>query len=117
LAASAVMSIDTVVALGDHAAETLADFGNAFGLKIATDTTALASGEALCWRRHANEPASPIRLEHPRQYHKRHAGKYAVGDVGWEHSFYFHYPANGTKMRAENLYRFMEIASAVDDST
>jgi hydroxymethylpyrimidine pyrophosphatase-like HAD family hydrolase/energy-coupling factor transporter ATP-binding protein EcfA2 len=117
LAVSAIKSIDTIVALGNHPDRVLFELSKSFDLPITEAHTQLQPGQGLCWRRRGGPAPVAITLARPSQGHKRHAGKYAVGDVGPERSFYFNNPANGTKLRAQNLYRFMEIASAIDDAT
>ena len=117
LAASAIKTVDVVIALGDTALQTLTDFGRAFGMLVPADVQQPASDEVLVWTCRSGQAPIPVRIERPVQKHKRHAGKYAVGDVGPERSFYFRNPQSGTTLKAENLYRFMEIACAVDDGT
>lgn len=117
LAASAIKTVDVVIALGDASVQTLADFGRAFGMQIPPDVQQPASDEALVWKCRSGQAPVPVRIDRPVQEHRRHAGKYAVGDVGPERSFYFRNPRSGTTLKAENLYRFMEIACAIDDGT
>ena len=57
-----------------------------------------------------------VRLAIPEQCHKRHAGKYAAGDVGPERSFWFRGPHKEMNIRARNLYEFLDIADGVSDA-
>jgi hypothetical protein len=58
-----------------------------------------------------------VKPERPRQAHKRHTRKYAEGDLGKDHSFYFRGPDNALNLRAQNLMLFLQTAAGVDDRT
>jgi hypothetical protein len=66
-----------------------------------------------------NSEHAPCRVkpERPQQAHKRHTRKYAEGQLGEDHSFYFRGPENALNLRAQNLMLFLQIADGVDDGT
>jgi len=49
--------------------------------------------------------------------HRRHARKYAEGELPPDRSFYFRGPRNELNLRAANLKRFCELAEGVDEGT
>jgi hypothetical protein len=57
-----------------------------------------------------------IKVDAPWQVHRRHTGKYAVGDLGEWQSFYFRGPGNAINVRAQNLMQFLQIAEQVEDA-
>ena len=71
------------------------------------------AGELLCWRPHRAEAPTILRPLAPRQHHHRHIGKYAAGDVGPWHSFYFRGPDQELNRPARNLYAFIDLADQV----
>ncbi len=54
--------------------------------------------------------------DQPAQIHRRHLGKYAVGDVGQVKSFYFR-NSTGIVSRACNLFEFLERSDELDDAS
>lgn len=115
LDAGVLKAIRTVLAFGDAAAA-LAAFAEITGRALPHGLPVPAPGELLLWRMRdgATRLLHPIT---PRQHHRRHLGKYAVGDVGSWHSFYFRGPGGGMNRPAHNLAAFMDIAEAVNDET
>ena len=107
--------VDGVIALGGDAAAVLAGIAATIG--VAAPAVAVSPGpeEVLYWRPHAAEPPACVKVAGPLQVHRRHRGKYAVGDVGTVNSFYFRGPHKTMNRPAPNLYRFLEIAAEVDD--
>jgi HAD superfamily hydrolase (TIGR01484 family) len=72
--------------------------------------------QAVIWRRGSAEgllmtvlPSKVVR--------RRHVRKYAQGQLAEEDSFYFEGPERKLRLRAENLMRFIEIGTGVDDDT
>ena len=53
----------------------------------------------------------------PKERRKRHARKYAEGELGPDKSFYFKGAEGKLNLRAENLLSFLNIADGVDDAT
>jgi hypothetical protein len=48
---------------------------------------------------------------------RRHRRKYAAGEIGADHSFYFRGAGQKLNLRAYNLQIFAELAEGVDDDT
>lgn len=53
----------------------------------------------------------------PKEKQKRHARKYALGELGEDKSFYFSGPDGALNLRAQNLSAFLQMAAGVDDRT
>jgi HAD superfamily hydrolase (TIGR01484 family) len=53
----------------------------------------------------------------PKERQKRHARKYAEGELGEDRSFYFRGPDALLNLRAQNLSTFLQMAAGVDDKT
>ncbi|MGZ9220445.1 MAG: phosphoglycolate phosphatase, partial [Candidatus Binatia bacterium] len=53
----------------------------------------------------------------PESKKKRHARKYAEGELGQDKSFYFRGPKSVLNLRAQNLLIFLQMADGVDDET
>lgn len=111
-----LMRIRTVLAFGDTPRAML----EAVAEQAETPLPALlpmpAPGELLLWQ----VGTQNAHIVHPlaaRQRHHRHLGKYAAGDVGSWHSFYFRGPAGRMNRPARNLFAFMAIAEEIDDET
>jgi len=118
LAADLLRTIDVVLVFGRAALKAVATIAKALNMPaVSPDTMTLADDEIVLWSPRSGQPLSAVRVEAPRQDHKRHTGKYAVGDVGERESFYFRGPRNALNLRAPNLLRFLEIAQEVDDAT
>jgi hypothetical protein len=110
-------SIDTFIALGEHASDAIADFCWMIGVRAPVERLVPGAEEALLWRRSGDRRLRRIRLEKPRQPHLCHTRKYAQGEIGADHSFYFRGPRNRLNLRTQNLELFLQIAEGVDDET
>ena len=118
LATEVLRTIDVVLAFGRAAFKAVATFAKALNMPAALiDTLTLVDDEIAFWSLRSGQPPSAVLIEAPRQVHKRHTGKYAVGNVGERESFYFRGPRNALNLRAPNLLRFLRIAQEVDDAT
>lgn len=109
-------TVSSVLILGEKPAEVLATVSQALRLPVPGDIPQTRNGEALLWSV-ATGRVEAMRPVTPAQTHRRHAGKYAAGDVGAERSFYFRGPHRHLNIGANNLYRFLDVASGVDDAT
>jgi hypothetical protein len=58
-----------------------------------------------------------ITVAKPKERQKRHARKYAEGELGEDRSFYFRGPEATLNLRAQNLSTFLQMAAGVDDRT
>jgi HAD superfamily hydrolase (TIGR01484 family) len=107
-------AISTVVSLGRGAAGAMASFAREAGLR-APPARRCRPDEALLFSRANPKSCRPVRLGSPRQDHERHKGKYALGDVGRERSFYFTDGNGRTLGSARNLAEFVNLASQTPD--
>lgn len=105
---------ESIVALGPNAAEHLATLCRR--LDRSPDLTGVVGADAIMWHPRSDLPPLPFDRIRPVQIHKRHHGKYANGDVGWERSFWFRGPGNELNTPARNLYHFVDLATEMDDA-
>ncbi|WP_158801530.1 HAD-IIB family hydrolase [Acidisoma sp. L85] len=117
LAADAVAMAEVVLAFGSMPLEGLRALRTTFDVPMPTEVPVLNCDELLYWEPHSGQRPVPLKVDRPVQIHKRHVGKYASGDVGAWRSFYFRGPGGRMNVGAENLYRFLDVAHAVDDET
>ncbi|TCR76701.1 HAD-IIB family hydrolase [Rhizobium sp. BK376] len=108
-------NISTLIAMGSTAPELIASYAGALGIECPKQFPRLSSEEFVLWSPATGAPPSILRRVSPKQIHHRHRGKYATGDVGAEHSFYFRGPNLETNLRARNLEEFLTLADEVSD--
>jgi HAD superfamily hydrolase (TIGR01484 family) len=111
--------VNTVLAVGSGAGDTLAAFARA--ARRAAPHGHLPQperGQVLAWLR-GNGRTSPVVVEvEPAQtQRRRHSRKYAEGALIPERSFYFRGPQGKLNLRAHNLILFLELAEGVDEDT
>jgi hydroxymethylpyrimidine pyrophosphatase-like HAD family hydrolase len=109
--------IDVVIAFGRGAGERLARVGKVIGFAAPLQGTNVRDDEVVAWFRDDAARTLTVKIDAPRQVHRRHSGKYAVGNVGEEHSFYFRGTGNKTIGCARNVGEFVHLCSHVDDPT
>jgi hydroxymethylpyrimidine pyrophosphatase-like HAD family hydrolase len=118
VSSAALQSVQSVIAVGPGAGDTIRDYCSALDLQT-PDISVDPPGrqEALFWRRSAD--ASPVLLHvtAPIREHKRHTRKYVEGRLSDERSFYFRGPDAKLNLRASNLMAFLELAEGVDAET
>ena len=114
LARPVVDAVDHVLAFGSAAEDVLARCAGA-SIAPRADVPTLGPDQALLWSRATPEALRILRIAAPRRAHRRHQGKYAVGDVGEAHSFYFAWSPDGRLHRACNLTEFIAKAASVPD--
>jgi HAD superfamily hydrolase (TIGR01484 family) len=117
VASDALVIVTAVMALGPQAGEVIEAFCVAAGVEQPPEVAAPDDEHVLFWRPGSAEPPKPIEVEKPHQSHKRHTRKYAEGEIDKESSFYFTGPDGATKLRAQNLMIFLQIAEGIDDRT
>jgi hypothetical protein len=119
VAKAILVSLATVVAVGNGARNTLASFAHAIGATAPDlDWNDQEPGRAAVWQR--SEPATPvvaIKVEPTRLERRRHFRKYVEGELGEERSFYFRGPRQALNLRARNLLTYIQLADGVDDET
>lgn len=117
VAAAALASVDTLIALGDELETTFRRFSRSTGVRLShAPVKELESGQAVFWSRETETPVV-IKVEPGQTQRRRHSRKYAEGDLGAERSFYFRGPDNKLNLRAQNLILFLQLAEGVDDET
>lgn len=116
LSSPLLAAIESLCAFGPDAGKIVAAFCRAAGLPEPATLPEPGPGEILLWRPRTAQPAEIVRLLPHTQIHRRHAGKYAEGDVGIARSFYFRGPDGRCAVRARNLFEFMRLADQVDDA-
>ncbi len=116
LSAEVLGMIETVIGVGSAPAEAVAHFCKAAGAKkppaIAIDAE---NRQTYLWRRDGT--AQVLSIAMPQSVKRRHARKYAQGELGEDLSFYFRGAHGKLNLRAQNLMIFMQIAAGVDDET
>jgi hypothetical protein len=116
VAASALETVDAVIAVGKSPDETVAKFCKAMGEETPAGIPGeLEDGQVLLWRRGAAPEV--VKVAPARAERHRHVRKYAQGALPPERSFYFKGPGGKLNLRAQNLILFMQLADGVDDET
>ncbi len=119
LAPEVLASVETVAAVGDAPASTIRQFCMALGVApppLPGDDR-IEAGEALLWQRSPARGPARVRVVQPELQRRRHARKYAQGELGEDRSFYFRGPDGALALRAQNLSLFLQIAAGVDEAT
>jgi hydroxymethylpyrimidine pyrophosphatase-like HAD family hydrolase len=117
LARAFLERLDTVLGVGPHAEETIAEFCAARGLPTPWPVRRrMEKGEAFLWRE-GQDALLWVRLVRTRAPHQRHVRKYAEGELPPDRSFYFRGPEKKLNLRAQNLKAFEQLAEGVDDAT
>jgi HAD superfamily hydrolase (TIGR01484 family) len=118
VATSMLSAVDTVIAIGESADQTIRLFCEAVDEPLPSLTpTTLERGDALVWSRRAGGNPYWVRSAPPHSTRRRHHRKYAEGELAPEWSFYFRGPEGKLNLRAQNLIIFMQLAEGVDDET
>ena len=118
IASSVLPSLDIVAALGEAPERTIGTFCKAINETAPVIEPPPEVGEnAVIWFRHQGLVPHVIRLNRSKQEHQRHIRKYAEGDLGAYHSFYFTGPHGKLNLKAHNLIMFTHIADGIDDET
>jgi hydroxymethylpyrimidine pyrophosphatase-like HAD family hydrolase len=101
--------------VGSSALGAIEQFGRGTGRAVPDAAPKLKCGQVYLMGRKGTIEAITPRL--PKEKQKRHARKYAEGDLGVDRSFWFRGPDNALKLRAQNLAIFLRMAEGVDDKT
>lgn len=113
LAPAVLRAAGTILALGPRPREILAEVSALSGHPLPAAVPAAEHGAMLCWRIGDEGSVRVLRPIPPHQPHHRHIGKYAAGDLGPWHSFYFRGPEQRINQPARNLYAFIDLAGRV----
>ncbi|MBV8358393.1 MAG: HAD-IIB family hydrolase [Deltaproteobacteria bacterium] len=113
----ALRLIKLLVAVGESAIDTLQQFCDAtkIALPEIKQTDSPGHDEALLW--FVGSPPKRIKPLLGERESRRHRRKYASGEIGPDHSFYFRGPEEKLNLRAHNLQTFVQLAAGVDDAT
>lgn len=118
LAPSVLKQIDTLIAVGPTAAETLGQFARASRRESPhLDEMSLAQGDVLLWEPRTGAPPRKVRVKPGKTERRRHRRKYAEGELPEDRSFYFTGPEKRMRLRAQNLTLFNQLGEGVDDET
>ena len=118
VARAALETVDTVIAVGKQARQTLNNFASVIEQRAPNlKQDDLAPGAAAVWTRADQSQLVIVRMERSRIDRRRHIRKYTTGELTPDRSFYFRGPDNALNLRAQNLNMFMQIADGVDDAT
>lgn len=119
IAREALRSVKVVVAVGQTTRKTIeearAQLGESGGSLQAADS--LPKHHALVWRRDEPSVTQQVETIPGKLERRRHARKYAQGELAEEKSFYFTGPHRKLRLRAQNLMTFVQIGEGVDDET
>jgi HAD superfamily hydrolase (TIGR01484 family) len=111
-------TIDTLLAVGEHPADTVLELCQAAGLAPPAMHVPehLPPGSALYWKI-GGADTTVIRVEPPKRERTRHSRKYVEGNLGTTRSFYFRGPDGKLNLKAHNLLLFVDLGDGVDDET
>src|SRR5262249_41647252 len=111
-------SVDVLLTVGNAPEDAIRGWCEATGRPSpAVPRVALRPGEAFYWKPDAARAPVPFRSDGPRGQRRRHLRKYATGELGPDHSFFFRGPEGRLNLRAQNLVTFLQLAEGVDDET
>jgi hypothetical protein len=117
IARAALAGVETVLLVGPEPQATLEQFYAGLGEAAPTlQMKGLDPGDVVLWSRE-KRAGRPVRLNPSRLERRRHARKYAEGELPPERSFYFQGPERKLNLRAQNLIMFMQLADGIDDAT
>jgi hypothetical protein len=118
VAPAVLNTIDTLLAVGDHPAETVIELCHAANRAppIVRLEDRLPEGHALYWKVGSKE-TQLVRLEPAAHERTRHSRKYVEGNLGSARSFYFRGPDARLNLKANNLLLFLQLGDGVDDDT
>jgi hydroxymethylpyrimidine pyrophosphatase-like HAD family hydrolase len=117
IAPGALERVDQILLTGKQPQKLAQDFCQAVGERNCPQLDGdLDKGVGVLWRR-SDSAVARVRMIEPRQQRKRHARKYAEGQLPQERSFWFRGPDDKLKLRAQNLTVFLQMAEGVDEAT
>jgi HAD superfamily hydrolase (TIGR01484 family) len=110
--------VSLVLAVGDSPGETLGRLAAMLGEPSPDGAPSqLDVGDVLAWQRRPLQAPFPVRVEPGHTERRRHARKYAEGELPPDRSFYFRGPHGKLNLRGHNLALFLELAQGVDEET
>jgi hypothetical protein len=107
--------VTTIVGVGDGSRAAIDAFCTATGRDRPEAAGTIRPDEVHVWT--GGGTVGVVSVTKPEERQKRHARKYADGELGEDRSFYFRGPAAALNLRAQNLSTFLQLADGVDDET
>lgn len=114
---AALETVETVLAIGEHADGVIAAVCNVIGRSPPERVPAAGNDEIVVYDVRTGAAPRVLRAATPSQKRRRHTRKYAEGRLGEDRSFYFRGPHERLNLRAHNLMLFVELGAGVDDET
>jgi hydroxymethylpyrimidine pyrophosphatase-like HAD family hydrolase len=109
-------SISVAIGVGDGSLEAISKFCETTARQSPVETEAkLEKGHVHLLGR--DGLLHVVKVNRPKSRQKRHARKYAEGELSQDRSFYFRGPNNALNLRAQNLKIFVQMAAGLDDET
>jgi HAD superfamily hydrolase (TIGR01484 family) len=116
--ASALHTMDGVIAVGRSPQQTIEEFSNVIGRALPVDAPLQSQpGEAFVWFVADSRGPVSVRVRPSTIETRRHKRKYAEGRLEPENNFVFKGPQGKLNLRVPNLMMFNHIADGVDDET
>lgn len=107
--------VSTVVGVGEGSLTAIETFCRTMGRKPPHGGAALEPGQVHVLG--SDGSLEVITPPKPKEKKRRHAGKYADGNLGEDKSFYFRGPERKLNLRAHNLATFLQMGEGVDADT
>src|SRR5262249_39141196 len=106
--------VSTVIGVGDGAIAAIEKYCNATARPLPGPSPQPAAEQALILAHGVLDTVTPTK---PKERQKRHARKYADGELAENRSFFFRGAKGALNLRAHNLSTFLQLAEGVDDET
>jgi len=106
--------VSTVIGVGDGAIAAIEKYCNATARPVPGPSPQPAAEQALILAHGVLDTLTPTK---PKERQKRHARKYAEGELPENRSFFFRGAKGALNLRAHNLSTFLRLAEGVDDET
>ena len=107
--------VSTVIGVSDFAIAAIEKFRKATARPTAGQTSSpIAAEQAIILAHGVLDTITPTK---PKERQKRHARKYAEGELAMDRSFFFRGARGALNLRADNLSTFLRLADGVDDET
>lgn len=119
LSREALRCTDLVVAVGNEARATIEEARSLLGIAggVVNGPKSVPKHHAFLWQRESPGETVQFEVIPGKLERRRHARKYAQGELAEEKSFYFTGPHRRLNLRAQNLSAFVQLGEGVDDET
>jgi HAD superfamily hydrolase (TIGR01484 family) len=113
-----VRRLEAVVVVGESPGDIIEKFASVCNESVSRiDLEELAKGKAFIWSRRRGRDPLLFDVAPSSLVSTRHSRKYATAELSPDRSFYFRGPEGKLKLRAQNLYIFLQLMDGVDDET